>query len=223
MFLQGYIYTEPSPQLYWQAPAAGGVLTLFLLLWCVLVAKSDGATPSDIPYDTLFHFSPRVDLLKEPAKEIWAIYKDGAEKPYERDRLNQTAYRYVYKKVSPSKPWRDDGVAAVKLVIDGETLLFKRAPSDGSYGQFVSDQGWVMKEYGDGPTGVPTIFRWGRFLMNLILNFGLLAILWLCLWLLLRFQWSHALGLAFVLWLGFTLIVLPILLNSAAEVAQRVT
>src|SRR5438094_6820358 len=88
-FLQGYIYTEPSQELHWQAPAAGGVLAVFLMLWCLLIATAEGATPRDIPYDTIFRFSPRVDLLPEPAREIWAISKDGQEKPYKRARLGQ--------------------------------------------------------------------------------------------------------------------------------------
>jgi hypothetical protein len=36
----------------------------------------------------------------------------------------------------------------------------------------------------------------------------------------LRFQWAHALGLAFVIWLVMTLLVLPMLLAYAAEVSQ---
>ena len=56
--------------------------------------------------------------------------------------------------------------------------------------------------------------------MTLLLNFGFFLCCWLTLWLLLRFQWSHALGLGFVLWLVFTLSLLPMLLTRAAEVAQ---
>jgi hypothetical protein len=221
MFLQGYIYTEPSQDLYWQAPAAGGALALFLALWCVLVASAEGATPRDIPYDTVFHFTPNVDLLKEPPREIWAVYKDGQEKPYKRDRLGQTTYRYVDPSYTPSRPWKGDGVEGIILIIDGEKLLFKRVPSSESYySEFVSDNGWIMKEYADGPTGMPSAFRWSRFLMTLLLNFGHLLLWWLCLWLLLRFQWGHALGLAFVLWLVCTLSILPMLLSSAAEVAE---
>jgi hypothetical protein len=221
MFLQGYIYTEPSQELHWQAPAAGGVLAAFLMLWCVLVAGAEGATPRDIPYDTISSFKPRVDLLKEPPLEIWAVYKDGQEKRYKRERLGQTKWRYADPNYTPSRPWRSDGVEGVLLVIDGEKYLFKRGPSsEGSYGEFVSDKGWVMKEFDDGPTGMPSVFLWGRFLMTLFLNFGHLLLWWVCLWLLLRFQWSHALGLAFILWLVFTLFFLPMLLSYAAEVAE---
>ena len=223
LFLQGYIYTEPSQGLRWQAPAAGAALMVFFMLWCVLIANTEGATPRDIPYDTVFRFSPRADLLKEPAKEIWAIQADGEKKAYKRKRevtgIGQISNRYL--DTVFNRPWRNEGITGVLLEIDGEKQLFKRVPgSDSSYGEFVNDLGWVMKNYEDGPSGVPSIFRWGRFLMNFVLNFGHFLLWWLCLWLLLRFQWSHALGLGFVLWLIFTLSFLPMLLNYAAEVAQ---
>ena len=221
LFLQGYIYTEPSRELYWQAPAAAGVLTLFLMLWCVLDANSPGAAAGDIPYDTLFRFSPRADLLKEPAKQIWAVSKDGEKTLYTRDRMGQTNYRYVDASYSPKRPWRGNDVESVVLDIDGESHEFKRVKNTGSsYPEFVDDKGWSMKDFGDGPDGTPSAFRWGRFLMNLILNFGFFLAWWLCLWLLMRFQWSHAFGLAFVLWIFFLFSVMPMLLGYAAGVAQ---
>jgi hypothetical protein len=231
MFLQGYIYTEPSQELYWQAPAAAGALTVFLMLWCVLVVNAEGANKSDIPYDTIFKFQPRVDLLKEPAQQIWVI-KDGEKKLYKRKRFEQNKYRYF--DTTTDRPLRDSDLPPrtkppgvepdiIELEdIDGERYLFHRAPSsEGSYEEFVSDQGWVMKAYEDGPTGNPSKFRWGRFMMALFLNFGFFLLWWLCLWLLLRFQWGHALGLGFVLWLVFTFALLPMLLTQAADVAQR--
>src|SRR5205085_4888652 len=115
----------------------------------------------------------------------------------------------------------NSGIDSVVLEIEGQDYVFKRVQgSDGSYPEFVNDKGWVMKDYDDGPTGIPSAFRWGRFLMNLFLNFTHFLLWWLALWLLLRFQWSHALGLGFVLWLLFTLIFLPMLLDQAAQVAE---
>ena len=224
-FLQGYIYTEPSRELYWQAPAAGGALALFLMIWCVLIANAEDVSRQDIPYDTLFHFSPRVDMkgFKEPADKIWAIKKDGSKVLYTRQRTGQTVWRYLDNRYTPGRPWRGDGVDSVQLILkDGQEGTFKRVPgSDGSYGEFVDEAGWAMKDFEDGPTGIPSIFRWSRFLLTLLLNLGHLLIWWLCLWLLLRFQWSHALGLAFVLWLVMTLAILPMLLDYAAGVGSN--
>ncbi|HMC63794.1 MAG TPA: hypothetical protein VKI65_02535, partial [Gemmataceae bacterium] len=41
------------------------------------------------------------------------------------------------------------------------------------------------------------------------------------LWLLLRFQWSHALGLAVVFWLVMTLLILPMLRTQMIKLAQQ--
>ena len=66
----------------------------------------------------------------------------------------------------------------------------------------------------------PCRFSLGTLLMNVILHFGFFLAWWLSLWLLMRFQWSHALGLGFVLWLVFTLSIMPLLLAYAAGVAE---
>ena len=58
-------------------------------------------------------------------------------------------------------------------------------------------------------------------MMSVLLNFGFLAVWFVCLWLLLRFQWSHALGLAVAFWAAMTLFVLPPLLTRAEEVARQ--
>ncbi len=223
MFLQGYIYTEPSDQLYWQAPAAGGVLMLFFLLWCVLIANSKDATPTDIPYDVIQRASAEVDLLKDPAPEIWVEKKNDEKRHYKRI-INPTGGRgYRYQDSVNNRILSDDGVQTIELVIKGEKYVFKRTPtSPGDNISYVnSEQGWVIKGYGDGPSGIPVAFRWGRYLLTIFLNLLHLLAWWLCLWLLLRFQWLHALGLAFALWLVVTLSILPMLLSYAAEVAQR--
>jgi hypothetical protein len=57
----------------------------------------------------------------------------------------------------------------------------------------------------------------GLLFGNLLLN-GLHFVAWfLCLWLLLRFQWSHALGLAIPLWLALSLSVVPFLLGKTSS------
>ena len=84
MFLQGYFYTEPSEDLYWQAPAAAGVLTALFAVWCILIANTEGASPSDVPYDTLFRFSARTDLFDKPAAEMVIVTKTGDKKVFKR-------------------------------------------------------------------------------------------------------------------------------------------
>jgi hypothetical protein len=56
--------------------------------------------------------------------------------------------------------------------------------------------------------------------LNLFFNFGHLIVWFLGLWLLLRFQWGHALGFAVVAWLVMTLTILPMLLSYAGAAAS---
>jgi hypothetical protein len=133
--------------------------------------------------------------------------------------LGQTKYEYRDSKTQ--RPWNPSGVKAIELTHDGVQYRFEPSETEtGAYPIFVSDTGWRLRVFDSGPTGIPEIFRTGRFLANLLLNFLHLALWFVCLWLLVRFQWSHALGFAFCLWLLFTLALLPLMLDYAARVPR---
>jgi len=216
-FLQGYIYTEPSPELYWQAPAAGAALALFITLWCVLVANAVDPKLPGLPYDTLFRFSPRVERSPEPVKELIAETKTGPVRYIAKKNRNRLDY-----KTENGTGWPRSPVSAIIIKEKDEELrLEPLPPTEGSpYQEFAGD-GWVMKVVDDGPTGMLLAFRWGRFLFNLFLNFVHFALWFVCLWLLLRFQWSHALGLAVVMWLIMTVAILPMVLDQAGASGQK--
>jgi hypothetical protein len=226
LFVQGYIYTEPSPKLTWGAPVAGAILFFFYSLWCLLVVYS-AATPGDIPYDVAWRFSPRVDMFSTPAKDVWAVRKGGKQEHYVAKKFVRgygVPAGYEYRSADTDRPWNGTGVEAIILRPNDQELRFDRVPEkqreQGAYQEFVSSDGWRMTEYDSGPTGIPSRYRTDRFLANLLLNFLHLGLWFVCLWLLMRFLWSHALVGAFVLWLVSTLIVLPMLLSYAAEVSQ---
>jgi hypothetical protein len=225
LFLQGYYYTEPTKGILWQAPAAGAALTIFLVMWCFLVANSATATTQDIPYDTLFRFSPQVEMFRDPVRELWAVHKGKGTKEVLYKIYRTPPNQYGYKKagsLSDSPLTNLETVEAILIKGDqGDKIRFTQATvSEGSYDHLVSDDGWQMKWY-HGPTGLPFKFRWGRFLLTFFLNSFHLVLWFACLWLLLRFQWGHALGLAIVLWLVMTLTFMPMLLTQAAQVAQE--
>lgn len=222
LFLQGFFYTVPSEGLRWQAPAAGVVLAAFLTVWCLLVVNSDTPGPQDIPYDTLFRFSPRVDMVKEPLPEFEATKKDKSSTKYVRHHVWTGRSQYEYKD-SGNRRWNGQGVMEIRFKHDGQVHVLEAVKVEtGGNREFVDKSaGWTMVEHDSGPTGIPTAFRWGRFLFNLFLNFVHFALWFVCLWLLMRFQWGHAFGLALAMWFLMTLAILPLLLSYAAEVAVK--
>src|SRR5262245_27592208 len=223
LFLQSYIYTEPAPQLVWGAPVTGAVLTAFLAWWCYVVATSPDARPGDIPYTSIFFFSPEVELVKEPVRALWAVKKSDEKVLYKAHRVSQVGgTRTEYKDTTTAqRPWNGNGVKAIEIQHEGETYRFVETKvTAGEFPQFINDKGWYMKVYESGPSGIPRVFRTGRFLANLFFNFMHLALWFVGLWLLARFQWSHALGIGFCMWLLFTLAFLPMMLEYAARIAQ---
>ncbi len=225
LFVQGYIYTEPSAQLRWGAPATGAALFLFVTFWCLIVVYS-GSTPTEIPFDVIHRFSPTVDRFRTPVAELTAIRKGDKKETYKLHKSSPFpgATRFDYRSVRDQKPWNGDNVDAIVIKSDDGDMRFEHVPEkervQGAYPQYISGDGWTMTVYDDGPTGLPTKFRFGRFIVNLFLN-GFHLVLWFaCLWLLMRFEWFHALLGAFALWLIVTLIVLPMLLTYAAGVSQ---
>ena len=221
VFLQGYYYTEPTENIQWQAPAAGTLLAAFFTVWCLLLLNSAPAV-GEVPYDTLFRFSPHIDMQKEPFREIWVVRK-GEKEPvlYKRHgtvTAGQAQYEYRDTTIA-ARPYTWSNVEAVLVEVDGQKMRFNvtPAPEGSTYRELVADSGgWTMTEYERGPDGQPRAFRWSRFSATMMLNASHFLLWFLALWLLLRFNWPHALGLAVIFWLVMSLAILPMILTEAA-------
>jgi hypothetical protein len=226
LFLQGYIYTEPAEQLSWRAPAAGAAILAFYAVWCLFEANSSGSqAKSDLVIPLLF--SPREDMAE--VKRIWVVRQPpkGGKETVEEYKLKKVAgavgsqSEYVEAKVDP-KPWNPEGVVAILIDKDGEKDRFERQPgSEGGNLQYKDSQGWVLTAFGRNLSSQPTRFRMDWLLGNLVLNLLHIGVWFICLWLLLRFQWPHALGLAVVLWLVVSFTIVPYLLSQARSLASR--
>jgi hypothetical protein len=214
LWFQGYIYSEPAEGMYWRAPAAGTVLTLLVVLWCRLDYGSPGQYPA------LFDFSPTEE---KEFPELWAV-KDGKTTLYKlkKDAAGHSEYQDANGKPLPSH--RD----AILVKEDGQEVRFEAERNEkGQYkitpGQSLrylekDGRGRVMTEDSMGRVGE---FRWGLTVANFMLSL-LHFLAWFgCLWLLLRFQWAHALGLAVIFWLVMTLVILPMLLTRVEEVSRK--
>jgi len=222
VWFQGYIYSEPSPQLPWSAPVAGTVMALFLAIWCAI----DYRTPER--YTDLFHFNPRED--HEPFTELWAV-KGGSPIRYTltKDSQGRADYRDQSGKPIPTHPDR------IIVKEGGEEVIFEperdangnyKVRTESPFSPWPSRQRALLyhdsrgREMSEVSLGQLSTYHWGVLFGCLFLNLFNFALWFSCLWLLLRFQWSHALGLAVIFWLISTLLIVPALLAKVETVAK---
>jgi hypothetical protein len=212
-WLQGYIYSEPVAGIFWRGPAAASLLILVMAFWCFLDSRAPAGR-----FRTLFTFNANDET---EFKELWGL-KDGKRVHYkaEKNAAGRNEYRDDNKRPMPSR------LEAIIVKEDGEEVKFE--PERDAQGKFkntpgqslryVDPQGRVMT---DDAIGQLSLFRWGRFLANVVLNLFFLLAWFACLWLLLEFQWAHALGLAAVIWLVMILLVMPPLLDRTEALAGQ--
>ena len=230
VWFQGYIYNEPSSGLEWRSPAAATALAVFAGFWCWLNLRGyDPRTPDELPYGNIFEFSTTqqqevgqltsVKKRRGQAKSEEAAYK--ARKMGGRKIEFVNAHNQVWKRSDA-----DGYVEAIIVELDGQPVRLDAELT--KEGNFPPNQPARFAEAGgqgrymiEDQLGRVFGFRWGLLLGNLSLNLGYLLVWFLCLWLLLRFQWSHALGLAVVFWMVMTLLILPMLRTQMIKLAQQ--
>jgi hypothetical protein len=221
LFYQGYIYTEPATGIEWRAPAAGSALAAVIMLWVFLDYRNPGA------YRPLNEFAATEE--QKPFLELRIPTSSGDQEIFKL-RRGPGGLEYVLDGRSDGK--RLGGLQPEKVIaVRGEeTLTFERQPPD--------TPGWLSLRRAETPRylardangrklvmqadspGRSSIFRGGRLFSNLLLNLLFLTAWFLCLWLVLRFQWPAALGQAIVFWIVVSLFVLPPVLTRAEKVAH---
>jgi hypothetical protein len=221
LLLQGSFYSEPVSQLYWRAPVAAAFVTLFIAGWCYLAYRSPGT------HSTLFDFTATEDEFS--AKQFWSV-KHGQRSLFVAKPTS--GRRYEYRDKATNKRWsRSDADGLVETVIitdkDGREIAFeaeltpdhkfKAGPGEPARYIEVGGRHRVMM---DTDIGRISTVRWGRIYGNVLLNILHVIVWFAALWLLLRFQWGHALGLALVLWLIVTLAIMPMLFKRAEDAAR---
>jgi hypothetical protein len=226
LFVQGYIYTEPSPFLRWGAPVAAFVLFLFYSAWCLAIAVS---TPSqdDSLYHIIWQFSPTVSQFPSGVKEVWAVRKGDKKERYVLKNIVvfKGHARPEYRSADTERPWNGASLEAIIIhPSDGPPITYTLVPDPdrpkGAYRQLVSKDGWMITETETGPTDNPQKTRLVRVFIFLFLHAMHMGLWFACLWLLMRFQWGHALTAAFVLSVACSLIVLPMLVGYAVDVSN---
>jgi hypothetical protein len=213
LFAQGYLYSEPAGDLIWRAPAAAAALTLFLVAWTVADCASGGHVR---PVHQMSVYDTKTfDELKVAVKESG----QQKEEVYKREARTARDYHLAGnpERKLPSRPEK------VTVTENGADVTFE--PDRDAKGHFKTEQGQNLlyrdargRVMDEGHLGEVSVFRWDWLFWNLLFNAGFLAAWFLCLWLLLRFQWGHALLGAFALWLVM-LFVVQMLLGYAEQVA----
>ena len=223
VFLQGYLYSEPVEQIYWRAPAAGLALALFIGFWCSLDYKNPER------YGSIFDVSSASDDVT--FDKFWSVRRGGPEILYTLKKKSTKGRGDYYD--SNGKKWNradTEGIMEAIIVEDkeGQKIRFDaeltkdgkfKIDPDRSTVRYIEAGGKhrIMTDSAPGWLSEP---RRGQMFANIFMNL-LHAVVWfLCLWLLLRFQWGHALGLALVLWLALTFF-LPPLFKKTEDLAKQ--
>jgi hypothetical protein len=213
-WFQGYIYSEPVAGIAWRAPAAATAVTLFVLCCAFLDSREPvGRFPA------LFEFSPTDEIQ---FNELAAV-KEGKTIHFkaEKNAVGQIEYRDAGKR-------RLGRVDEIIVKEDDTDVHFKAEVDD--KGRFKVERGGVLRYVEvDGHGRIMTedfpgrvaSTRTGLLVVNVLLSLLHLGVWFACLWLLLQFQWPHALGFAAIFWLVMTLAILPAILRKVESQAKQ--
>jgi hypothetical protein len=219
ILIQGYLYSQPVEGVVWRSAAAGATVAAFFGMWCWLEATSPGR------YDTLLSFSPRETLKFD---KFWSERTgDRGKQEVLYTRGGDDRGRVVYSDPD-RRPWQRSGdgsmVTAIIVEENGEKRRFEAEMDKGTFkidaGQplrYVESDG-RRRVMTDDAVGELSTTRYGLLFGNLLLNLAHLVVWFLCLWMLMEFQWPHALGLAAALCVTFSLLVWPVLQRSVPHI-----
>jgi hypothetical protein len=204
-WIQGALYERIPPDLIWRAPAAAAAVTAFLLIWAMLNSAALGPGDTELPYNTLLQFSS--ERLSEPVAEM-TVERADAKVIYKKVSLPTTPPTQEYRDADHNqfKPERVHDAKAI-TVKDGENEV--RFLPDPNEQRFKEEKGRRYLSYES--FGRITTPRTGATWLMIVLNLLHLAIWFVVVWLLLRFEWPHALVGAVALWAAMTMLVPSIL------------
>ncbi len=218
---QSYIYSEPVSQLFWRAPAASLALVLFVAFWCFLDYKTPEAyNPA------LLLFEPHTSK-DEILPRFWSV-KNQQEILFEGKKNAKGRVEYFDRSGRRWSPSATDGIMeAIVIEEDSQRVRFNAQTQDGKFKTDADGAVRYQEEGGRGRIMTDTYIgrleasRRGTVFVSMLLCLLHLGVWFAGLWLLLRYQWSHAFGLAMICWLILTLIVMPMLFRKTEDFARE--
>lgn len=216
--VQGALYEDAQPDLYWRAPAAAAALTAYIGIWSLLNYAAAEPGWTDLPYDNLFNFTTeKVD--PRPVPEFWAVRGDTTTKYTIHNVTGPPPQHYYLDDTLDKRRFLPGRTKDVEVIIVKEGEREVRFRADPAHKRYVEEGG---RRYLDEEVfGRITTPRGGGAFVRVLLNVLHFAVWFVCLWLLLRFQWPHALAGAAALWLVMTFVVPSILRFGAEAKAPR--
>jgi hypothetical protein len=231
IWAQGYFYDSVVDNLSWRAPAAAGALAFFFLLWMALENRRPNTA------DTLFRFSSEHADEFDRFISVRRDQEGDKEIVYERHRLPSGRVEFVD---STSTPWARSKSGMMIAIILEEKVDGEDKPRRYRFNAELSPDGKTfapsiaggaqqpvryIEEGGsrfivENQIGKALSYRRGRMVMNIIVNLLQFALWFVALWLLLRFQWPHALLGAVGCWLVMSLGPLPFMLDRARDASK---
>jgi hypothetical protein len=223
LWFQAYIYTEPVGQLWWRAPAAGTALALFLVLWIAVDYRAVKNDPdARYPYGPIQEM-PVAATTPKPFDKLYVPLDENTEVEFTRQTEfdgQKTGHSYRHgRDVMKGRPPK------IIVVENDQKVVFE--PDHDAKGQFKAERGQPLfyrdskgRALREGTFDPEPSYRVFPVLLGLFLNGTFFALWFVCLWLLLRFQMWHALGLAVVLYVVMLLFVIGPVMSRAEDVAR---
>jgi hypothetical protein len=204
-WIQGALYERIPTDLIWRAPAAAAAVTAFLLIWAMINSAALGPGDTELPYNTLLQFSP--ERLSEPVPEMTVERADG-KVIYKKVSLPTTPPTQEYRDAEHNqfKPERAKDVKSITIKDGDNEIRFLPDPNEQRFKEEKGRRSLYYESFGRLTTP-----RTGATWLIIVLNLVHLALWFVVVWLLLQFNWPHAIVGAICLWAAMTLLAPSIL------------
>jgi hypothetical protein len=212
-FIQGIFYLEVPPTLWWRALIAAGVIWVVALVWPVLFNQAEaGRWP--ISFDDMLFLKDTAQQKRELLKELVVVDESNRQTRYRR-ATNQSGLIEFRNNDNRPLPLSPPVLIAVPEEGEGRRLTIVKDKD----GYIDRSSGSAVYEDPDGEriaeasfyTGTTVGGGYGQFFLTLFGDLVIFVAWFLVLWLILLFQWQHALLIAlpaFFIWgLAMNLVV----------------